>query len=104
MSGLWSFGIRLDLTFRLYSLHAIEMMAILFIFVPLGIYIARYGTRVDLWLPWHKWLMVRTCQFCFDPDVPLFPYSMVTLQSLALGEFAFTLRTIFTQMTTFGVR
>ncbi|KAI8816890.1 uncharacterized protein EV422DRAFT_274057 [Fimicolochytrium jonesii] len=47
------------------------MLLILFVMIPVGIYIARYGKRADLWLGWHKFFM-----------------------SFALGEFAFTLRHI----------
>ncbi|KAJ3293397.1 hypothetical protein HK104_004493 [Borealophlyctis nickersoniae] len=47
-------------------IHAVEMLANIFVIIPLGIYVARYGTRVDLWLPWHQYLMgIVTAEFAW---------------------------------------
>ncbi|KAI8917755.1 heme peroxidase [Powellomyces hirtus] len=58
-----------SLTLYFLVWHAVDMMFLLFFIIPIGIYVARYGKRVDLWLFWHKLCM-----------------------GVAIGEFAFTVR------------
>ncbi|TPX69381.1 hypothetical protein SpCBS45565_g02413 [Spizellomyces sp. 'palustris'] len=59
--------------------HACDMLLMTMVAMPLGIYIARYGTRIDLWLPLHQYLMAAV-----------------------LSEFAFTLRAAFSQVGAFN--